>query len=940
VDADGAITDAWRGIRSEGGGTTDWQYTPYALPLIITAATAVALAFFAWRRRPVAGATAVAWLMLAVTEWALGYLLELGVADLGTKVFWARVQYLGIVTMPMAWLVFVLQYTGAKRWLARRNLALLAIEPLVVLSLVWTNDVHGLIWSSVRLDTGGPFPMLVHTYGAGFWGHAVYSYVLILLCTLLLIHVLFRTPCLHRGQASALLIGAIAPWVANVVYIFGLSPLPHLDLTPFAFILTGLAVVWGLSRFRLLDVVPVARDVIFEGMTDGVIVLDAQARIVDLNPTAGRIIGHLRGGVVGRSVAEVLSDWPDLIECCNGMSTAHAEIVVEEGVTRRHFDLRASPLHDRHGDLTGQLVVLRDVTEQKRTEDLLHRERETFYSILQKAPYGVLLIDADETCLYINPEFTNITGHTLDDIPTLGDWFRKAYPNPAYRQEVMEHWKGDTAQRTSRTFSVACGPESGRGGAVKEIEFRPTLLDEGRAILVLLDVTKRKRAEVRLRTRERFLECLSEVSKQLLRASDLTEVLPAVMRRLGKTTEVSRVYLFESYPDPEEELLGRQRYEWCAPGIEPQVDRQELQADKLRPNAPGIARTSASWVEILKRGGIIAGAVADLPEGERSALEARGVRSILVIPLFVSDDWYGFIGFDVYDRVREWQQVEIDLLRAAASDIASAIEREQSRRRAQALIEAAVALTATLDFDQVLDRILEQVSRVVPHDAANIMLIEGDRAYIARWRGYERFGAEEFVSTVEHRISEMSTLQRMVGTGEPIVIPDTNADPGWVDAPAQRWLRSYASAPIVVRGRVIGFLNVDSAVPGFFSQVHLEPLSAFAGHAAAAIENARLFQAEQRRVRELTVLNRISAGLGTALGVDAMVNCVLEGLHELVGADCTYFIAIDPEARRWETTHELREVAPSMTCQSSWRRSWRAGPSSLPTSPRSPGWRL
>jgi len=557
--------------------------------------------------------------------------------------------------------------------------------------------------------------------------------------------------------------------------------------------------------------------------------------------------------------------------------------------------------------MIGATSVARDVVFEGMTE------RETFYSILQKAPYGVLLIDEDETCLYINAEFTNITGHTLDDIPTLGDWFCKAYPNPAYRQEVVEHWKGDTAQRTSRTFSVVCGSESGgsesgRGGVVKEIEFRPTLLDEGRAILVLSDITKRKRAEVRLRTRERFLECLSEVSKQLLRASDLTEVLPAVMRRLGKTTEVSRVYLFESYPDPEEELLGRQRYEWCAPGIEPQVDCQELQ------NVPGVVRTSASWVEILKRGGIIAGAVADLPEGERRALEARGVRSILVIPLFVSDDWYGFIGFDVYDRVREWQQVEIDLLRAAASDIASAIEREQSRHRAQALIEAAVVLTTTLDFDQVLDRILEQVSRVVPHDAANIMLIEGDRAYIARWRGYERFGAEEFVSTVAHRISEMATLKRMVGTREPIVIPDTSTDPGWVDAPAQRWLRSYASAPIVVRGQVIGFLNVDSAVPDFFSQVHLEPLSAFAGHAAAAIENARLFQAEQRRVRELTVLNRISAGLGTALDVDAadklrpMVNCVLEGLHELMGADCTYFVAIDPEARRWETTHELRAL--------------------------------
>jgi PAS domain S-box-containing protein len=837
--------------------------------------------------------------MLAVTEWALGYALELGSTDLATQVFWANVQYLGIVAMPVAWLIFVLQYTGLEKWLTGRNLALLAVEPLAVLLMVWTNKVHSLIRSNVRLDTSGAFPMLDYTFGPGFWVHVAYSYLLLLFCTLLLIQALFRSPRLYQGQASILLIGALAPWVGNALYIFDLSPFPHLDLTPFAFILTGLALVWGLFRFRLLEIVPVARDAIIDGMTDGVIVLDTQTRIVDLNPAAEHIIGRARAEVIGQSADQMLSGWPDLVKHCHAKAETHADIILGEGTAQRTFDLRSSSLHDRRGRLTGRLIALRDTTERRQTEELLQKERETFFSILQKAPYGVLLIDKDERCLYINPEFANITGQTLDDIPTLADWFPKACPDPAYRKEVIDHWKGDTAQRISRTFSVVC-----KGGEVKEIEFRPTLLDDGRAIVVLSDITRHKQAGERLRTRERFLECISEVSQQLLRANDLTEVLPAVMRRLGRATEVSRVYLSECYCGPKGELLGSQRYEWCAPGIETQANHQALR------NSPHIVSGFASWVEILKRGGIIAGPVADLPESERTALESQDVHSILVIPLFVSDEWYGFIGFDVRDRVREWQQVEIDLLRATASDIASAIERERSRFRAQALAEAAAALTSTLDFDQVLDRILEQVSHVVPNDAANIMLVEGDQATIARWRGYERFGAEEFVSTVVHHIPEMATLQQMINTGEPMVVPNTATDPGWVDAPAQQWLRSYASAPIIVRGQVIGFLNVDSATPGFFRHVHLEPLRAFAGHAAAAIENARLFQAEQRRVRELTLLNRISAGLGAALDVDSMINCVMEGLHELIGADRTYFVTADPEARTWETTHEL--VAPGI----------------------------
>jgi len=886
-----------------------WEYIPYVLPVIIAAVTSAAIALYAWRRRSAPGARPFALLMLAVTEWSLGYVLELGSPNLSAKTFWSNVNFLGIAIVPIAWLAFALQYTGRGKWLTRRKLALLAIEPLVTLLLAWTNEAHGLFRSNVRLDTSGSCPMLAPTYSAGFWMFAAYSYLLILIGTFLLIQAFIRSPRLYRGQAGVLLIGALVPCLGNALHIFGLSPFPYLDLTLFAFTLTGLVLAWGLFHFRLLDIVPVARNAVVESMGDGVIVLDAQTRIVDLNPAAQRIIGRTAGEAIGQPAAQVLPGWPDgptarlsgstelgeaspksdlteaLVERYRGVTEAHAEIILGEGATQQYSDLRVSPLHDRHGQLTGHLILLRDITERKRAEELLQKERETFYSILQKAPYGVLLIDMDERCLYINPEFTNITGHTLDVIPTVGDWFRKAYPDPTYRQRVIERWKGDTAQRISRVFSVVC-----KGGEVKEIEFRPTLLDDGRAILVLSDITERKRTEERLRIRERFLECLSEVSQQLLRTRDLTEVLPAVMRRLGKTAEVSRVYLFENHPGPKGELLGRQRYEWCAPGVEPQMDNPDLQ------NLPYTAGGFASWAEILKRGGVIAGAVADLPENERVGLESRNIRSILAIPLFISNQWYGFIGFDVCDRVREWQQIEVDLLRATASDIASTIEREQVERQSRALAEAAAALTATLDFEQVLDRILEQVSHVVPNDATNIILIEGDQARIARWRGYERFGAEEFVSTVVFHIPEVPSLQQMVDTGQPMVIPDTTTYPGWVRVPALEWLRSYASAPIVVRGQVIGFLSVDSTTPGFFTQAQIRPLRAFADHAAAAIENARLFQAEQRQMHRLTVLADVARIVATTLDADELLQAVAESVHRSFGYPAVMLFTPDEEA--------------------------------------------
>ena len=378
-----------------------WQYSPYVLPLVIAAIASAAVAFFAWRRRPAPGATPAVWLTLAGAEWALGYALELGSADLPSELFWGKVQYLGMVIVPVTWLAFALQYTGRETWLTRRNVALLAIEPLVTLLLVWTNEVHGLIYSSFELTINGSFVMLDETFGAWAWVDVAYSYGLILLGTLLLIQAFIRSPRLYRKQVGVVLIGAFAPWAAEVLSISGLRPFPHLDLTPFAFIVTGLAMVWGLFRFRLLDIVPVARDAVIESMGDGVIVLDAQNRIVDLNPAAQRIIGRPASEAIGQPAAQLFSRRPAgsteasavssaeplaevLIERCRDVTEAHEEIILGEGEAQRIHDLRISPLYDRRGQLTGRLVVLRDTTERVRAEKALKEYSERLEEMVEQ----------------------------------------------------------------------------------------------------------------------------------------------------------------------------------------------------------------------------------------------------------------------------------------------------------------------------------------------------------------------------------------------------------------------------------------------------------------------------------------------------------------------------------------------------------------------------
>lgn len=136
-------------------------------------------------------------------------------------------------------------------------------------------------------------------------------------------------------------------------------------------------------------------------------------------------------------------------------------------------------------------AIIRDVTERRKASERLRRERETFRSMLEKAPYGVMVTDKSKRVIYVNPEFSRITGYDGDDIPHSRVWFEKAYPDITYRKDVISIWKKDIPLHgVNRTLTITC-----KDGSLRDIEFRPTLLDDGAAITTLLDITERKQAE-------------------------------------------------------------------------------------------------------------------------------------------------------------------------------------------------------------------------------------------------------------------------------------------------------------------------------------------------------------------------------------------------------------------------------------------------------------
>src|SRR5260370_41337898 len=168
-------------MRREGERLMHWQLIPYIFPALVSAVILAALAVAAWHRRPAPGAIMFCLLMLAMAEWSLGYALELASPTLSLALLWYNVAWLGAIAAPTLWLAFTLLYTGRERWLARQNLALLIVEPLVTLLLVWTNGWHGLIESKVWLDSSVPFSSLVMTYGVWYPVNIAYSLLLLVL---------------------------------------------------------------------------------------------------------------------------------------------------------------------------------------------------------------------------------------------------------------------------------------------------------------------------------------------------------------------------------------------------------------------------------------------------------------------------------------------------------------------------------------------------------------------------------------------------------------------------------------------------------------------------------------------------------------------------------------------------------------------------------------
>jgi PAS domain S-box-containing protein len=340
-----------------------WRWSGTSLVLLAGAGCLTACAAYVSRYRRSATATSLVVVLVATTQWSVTYAFELSATTLATKQLLGDVKYVGLCALPPASLLFVLQYAGWLRRPSRLLLGLFAIEPLLVLGTMALPSTRHLFHVYHPPPRPGADPLVVD--GPLFWAHFVYFNAAMWLCLGIFVVTLARTSRLYHRQSAILFGSLVLPLAANLLSSLNVGPFGRVDLTRFAFVLTVVFLALAVFRFHLLDLRPIARSRIFQTLGDGVVVADLAGKVIDANAAAERLFGDPMARLAGRPVAEMMPAWAALCERQRGKGGEAVEEVTSGG---RTHEVAISSLTDHLGFPTGQLLVVRDVTERRRVE--------------------------------------------------------------------------------------------------------------------------------------------------------------------------------------------------------------------------------------------------------------------------------------------------------------------------------------------------------------------------------------------------------------------------------------------------------------------------------------------------------------------------------------------------------------------------------------------
>jgi diguanylate cyclase (GGDEF)-like protein len=350
----------------------------YVLILFVGALVSGAVALIAWQRPATATGRALARLMTAIFVWSVAATFHAAAYSMGAKVLFSKLQYLGVVSSPVLMFLFALEFSRIGHRVRAVGRLALWVVPATTFLLVATNEAHRLIWSGLSWAPGAEGRVLIYEFGAFFWVHAGYSYLLFVAASILFVRSFTRFKDIQRQQALTLLLALPWPWAANLLFISGQhGPFTGQDYTPLGFVIAGIFLLWGIFRLQLVDLLPVARRKVIESMGESLIVLDEAGTIAAMNPAARRLLAGLGGPgetardteIIGHPAVEIFSVWPEMAAVIAAPIDGLVEIAWMRGDQPvRIFNIHLSPLGGDRPRVKGWVAVLYDITPVKEAE--------------------------------------------------------------------------------------------------------------------------------------------------------------------------------------------------------------------------------------------------------------------------------------------------------------------------------------------------------------------------------------------------------------------------------------------------------------------------------------------------------------------------------------------------------------------------------------------
>lgn len=345
----------------------------YLTPYFASLTLSCIVLYLIWKKIQATGALVLGWYVFGYTLWIIGFIFELTSSNISTKIFWDSFQWLCSFIPAVATPIFIIQFTEYKIKHPKLFYRLLFSAPTVFTLLLFTDFIHHWIYQNPRLISGFPFAELIYDFTWVVFGYAFCVFIIHYWGLSILFRRLIKPHGLYRSQIFAILLGFLIPILGNFLTLLEIPISLQRDATPFTATISNIIIAWGLLRFRIFEVSPLARDKVFEAMADPVVILDNKNIVIDINSSMLVLLDRSASEVIGTDARESFDNFPIPIKMYTGVTHARVETSLPIGKKEIYYELTISPLYNASKEMVGRIYISHDITALKELEGELRK---------------------------------------------------------------------------------------------------------------------------------------------------------------------------------------------------------------------------------------------------------------------------------------------------------------------------------------------------------------------------------------------------------------------------------------------------------------------------------------------------------------------------------------------------------------------------------------